>query len=162
MIGSRVGRYDIVARIGAGGMGEVYRARDTSLGRDVTVEPNVIFGPGVSIADGATIHAFSHLQGAEVGSGVSVGPFARLRPGTRLGKGAKIGNFVEVKNADFGEGLHGAPCESMMSSFRKCQNLRGFDERRERALAERRRQRGLDGAIGLQLAQLAQGGTHGR
>jgi bifunctional UDP-N-acetylglucosamine pyrophosphorylase/glucosamine-1-phosphate N-acetyltransferase len=82
----------------------VFFAWDTSLGRDVTVEPNVIFGPGVSIADGATIHAFSHLQGAEVSEGVSVGPFARLRPGTRLGKGAKIGNFVEVKNADFGDG----------------------------------------------------------
>jgi bifunctional UDP-N-acetylglucosamine pyrophosphorylase / glucosamine-1-phosphate N-acetyltransferase len=82
----------------------VFFAWDTALGRDVTVEPNVVFGPGVSVADGATIHAFCHLEGANVGEGVSVGPFARLRPGTNLGKGAKVGNFVEVKNAEFGEG----------------------------------------------------------
>ncbi|MEO7277691.1 MAG: NTP transferase domain-containing protein, partial [Sphingomicrobium sp.] len=37
----------------------VWLAFDTRLGRDVTVEPHVVFGPGVSIADGATIHAFS-------------------------------------------------------------------------------------------------------
>jgi bifunctional UDP-N-acetylglucosamine pyrophosphorylase/glucosamine-1-phosphate N-acetyltransferase len=82
----------------------VFFAWDTALGRDVTVEPNVVFGPGVSVADGATVHAFCHLEGAEVGEGVSVGPFARLRPGTKLGKGAKVGNFVEVKNAVMGEG----------------------------------------------------------
>jgi bifunctional UDP-N-acetylglucosamine pyrophosphorylase/glucosamine-1-phosphate N-acetyltransferase len=82
----------------------VFFAWDTALGRDVTIEPNVVFGPGVSVADGATIHAFCHLEGAQVGEGVSVGPFARLRPGTVLGKGAKIGNFVEVKNTELGEG----------------------------------------------------------
>ena len=82
----------------------VYFAWDTALGRDVTVEPNVVFGPGVSVADGAAIHAFCHLEGADIGEGVSVGPFARLRPGTRLGKGARVGNFVEVKNAVMGEG----------------------------------------------------------
>jgi bifunctional UDP-N-acetylglucosamine pyrophosphorylase/glucosamine-1-phosphate N-acetyltransferase len=82
----------------------VFFAWDTMLGRDVTVEPNVVFAPGVRVAEGATIHAFCHLEGASVGEGVSVGPFARLRPGTRLGKGAKVGNFVEVKNAEFGEG----------------------------------------------------------
>jgi len=82
----------------------VFFAWDTRLGRDVTVEPNVVFGPGVSVADGATIHAFCHIEGAAIGEGVSVGPFARLRPGTKLGKGAKVGNFVEVKNAELGEG----------------------------------------------------------
>ncbi|MGZ3234654.1 MAG: bifunctional UDP-N-acetylglucosamine diphosphorylase/glucosamine-1-phosphate N-acetyltransferase GlmU [Croceibacterium sp.] len=82
----------------------VFFAWDTRLGRDVTVEPNVVFGPGVSVADGATIHAFCHIEGSAIGEGVSVGPFARLRPGTRLGKGAKVGNFVEVKNAELGEG----------------------------------------------------------
>ena len=36
--GSRLGPYEVVAQIGAGGMGEVYRARDTKLGRDVAIK----------------------------------------------------------------------------------------------------------------------------
>jgi len=79
-------------------------AWDTALGRDVTIEPNVVFGPGVTVGDGATIHAFCHIHAAEIGEGVSVGPFARLRPGTKLAKNSKVGNFVEVKNAELGEG----------------------------------------------------------
>ncbi|GLK80601.1 bifunctional UDP-N-acetylglucosamine diphosphorylase/glucosamine-1-phosphate N-acetyltransferase GlmU [Methylopila turkensis] len=82
----------------------VFFSHDTKLGRDVTVEPNVVFGPGVVVEDGAVIHAFSHLEGAHVGRGVSVGPFARLRPGAKLGAKARVGNFVEVKNAAVGEG----------------------------------------------------------
>jgi bifunctional UDP-N-acetylglucosamine pyrophosphorylase/glucosamine-1-phosphate N-acetyltransferase len=82
----------------------VFFSHDTKLGRDVLVEPNVFFGTGVTVADNAVIHAFSHLEEASVGEGVSVGPFARLRPGTRMGKGSKIGNFCEAKNAEIGEG----------------------------------------------------------
>lgn len=82
----------------------VFFSHDTALGADVVVEPNVVFGPGVTVESGAVIHGFSHLEGAHVGPDVSVGPFARLRPGTTLGAGARIGNFVEVKNAAFGEG----------------------------------------------------------
>jgi bifunctional UDP-N-acetylglucosamine pyrophosphorylase/glucosamine-1-phosphate N-acetyltransferase len=82
----------------------VFFSWDTRIGRDVTVEPNVIFGPGVEVADDVVIHAFSHLQGASLASGTSVGPFARLRPGAVLQEGAKVGNFVEVKNAVLGEG----------------------------------------------------------
>lgn len=82
----------------------VFLSHDTRFGRDVVVEPNVVFGPGVSVGEGAVIHAFSHLEGAEVGEGVSVGPFARLRPGTKLATGSKVGNFCEVKNAAVGEG----------------------------------------------------------
>ena len=81
----------------------VWFSCDTILGRDVVVEPNVVFGPGVVIGDGATIHAFSHLEGAIVGEGVSVGPFARLRPGTHVADGARVGNFVEIKNSSIEE-----------------------------------------------------------
>ncbi|GLK42411.1 MULTISPECIES: bifunctional UDP-N-acetylglucosamine diphosphorylase/glucosamine-1-phosphate N-acetyltransferase GlmU [Novosphingobium] len=82
----------------------VFFAWDTKLGRDVTVEPNVVFGPGVSVADNVVIHAFSHLEGATLESGVAIGPYARLRPGAVLKAGSKIGNFVEMKNAVLGEG----------------------------------------------------------
>ncbi len=77
----------------------VFLCADTKFGRDVVIEPYVIFGEKVTVEDGAVIHAFSHLVGAHVGKGASVGPFARLRPGTRLGEGSRIGNFVEVKEA---------------------------------------------------------------
>ena len=82
----------------------VYLAADTKLGRDVIVEPNVVFGPGVVVEENAVIHAFCHLEGAHVGKGALVGPFARLRPGAKLGAKSKIGNFVEIKQADIGEG----------------------------------------------------------
>ena len=84
--------------------GTVWFAFDTRVGRDVVIEPNVFFGPGVSIGDRAVIRAHSHLTGASVEAGAEVGPFARLRPGARIGEGAKIGNFVEVKNAVFERG----------------------------------------------------------
>jgi bifunctional UDP-N-acetylglucosamine pyrophosphorylase/glucosamine-1-phosphate N-acetyltransferase len=82
----------------------VWFAYDTRLGRDVTVEPHVVFGPGVSVADGATIHAFSHIEGATIGAKASIGPFARIRPGTKLGERTKVGNFVELKKTEVGEG----------------------------------------------------------
>jgi len=82
----------------------VWFAYDTKLGRDVTVEPHVVFGPGVSVADGATIHAFSHIDGATIGVKASIGPFARIRPGTVLADRTKVGNFVELKKARIGEG----------------------------------------------------------
>jgi len=77
----------------------VYLAADTTFGSDVTIEPFVVIGPGVSIADGAVIHSFCHLVQASIGKNASVGPYARLRPGTSLGEGARIGNFVETKAA---------------------------------------------------------------
>src|SRR5450631_2837584 len=77
----------------------VFLCADTKFGKDVTIEPNVVFGPGVTVADGALIRSFSHLEGAHVGKGARVGPFARLRPGANLGADVHIGNFVEVKQA---------------------------------------------------------------
>lgn len=79
-------------------------SHDTELGQDVIVEPNVVFGPGASVESGATIRAFSHLEGCKVASGAVIGPYARLRPGADIGADAKIGNFVEVKNATFAAG----------------------------------------------------------
>jgi bifunctional UDP-N-acetylglucosamine pyrophosphorylase/glucosamine-1-phosphate N-acetyltransferase len=81
----------------------VHLSSDTKLGRDVVVEPFVVFGPGVIVEEGAVIRSFSHLEGATVGAGASVGPYARLRPGTKLGAGVRIGNFVETKAAEFGD-----------------------------------------------------------
>ena len=82
----------------------VWFAWDTQLGRDVLIEPNVFFGPGVSVADNVKIRGNCHIEGTAIGSGCEVGPFARLRPGTVLGEKAKIGNFVETKKAVLGEG----------------------------------------------------------
>src|SRR5262249_47804594 len=82
----------------------VVLSADTRLGRDVTVEPNVVFGPGVTVGEGARIRAFSYLEGAEIGADCFVGPFARLRPGAVLDTAVRIGNFVEVKAARIGRG----------------------------------------------------------
>ena len=82
----------------------VFLGHDTEIGQDAVIEPNVFFGPGVTIEGGAVIHAFSHVEGAFVSAGASVGPFARLRPGANLAARSKVGNFCEVKKAEIGEG----------------------------------------------------------
>ena len=82
----------------------VWFAHDTEIGRDCLIEPHVVFGPGVRIADGVTIRGFSHIEGATVASGAEIGPYARLRPGAEIGEKAKVGNFVEVKKAKLGPG----------------------------------------------------------
>jgi len=82
----------------------VWFAHDTRIGRDVRIEPNFFFGPGVTIADHATIHAFSQIEGASVGEHAEVGPYARLRPGAEMRAKSKVGNFVEMKKAVLGEG----------------------------------------------------------
>ena len=76
----------------------VWFSHDTVIGRDVTIEPNVFFGPRVVVEDDVTIHANCHIEGARLQRGAEIGPFARLRPGADLGPRSKIGNFVEVKN----------------------------------------------------------------
>lgn len=82
----------------------VYFSYDTIIGRDVVVEPNVFFGPGVKVEEDVTIKGFCHFEGATIGKGATVGPYARLRPKADVGAGAKIGNFVEVKKSKIGEG----------------------------------------------------------
>ena len=82
----------------------VYFAWDTEVAAGTTIEPHVVFGPGVRIAGPAKIRAFSHLEGAVVEAGAEIGPYARLRPGAGIGPKAKVGNFVEVKGVTMGEG----------------------------------------------------------
>jgi len=82
----------------------VFFSWDTRRGRDVRVEPNVILGPGVTVADRVKIRAFPHIEGASIASGAEVGPFARLRPGAVLEEGSKVGNFVEMKKTVLGKG----------------------------------------------------------
>jgi bifunctional UDP-N-acetylglucosamine pyrophosphorylase/glucosamine-1-phosphate N-acetyltransferase len=79
-------------------------AFDTRLGRDVVVEPHVVFGPGVSVGEGSRIRSFSYLEGATASQNATIGPFARLRPGTGLAQDVHIGNFVEVKASNIGPG----------------------------------------------------------
>jgi bifunctional UDP-N-acetylglucosamine pyrophosphorylase / glucosamine-1-phosphate N-acetyltransferase len=85
-------------------------------GRDVSIDVNCVFegrvmledgvaiGPNCVLKDatvkaGACLHAFCHLDGAEVGPRSRIGPYARLRPGAQLGTDVHVGNFVEVKNS---------------------------------------------------------------
>jgi bifunctional UDP-N-acetylglucosamine pyrophosphorylase/glucosamine-1-phosphate N-acetyltransferase len=82
----------------------VWFSFDTKIGRDVSIQPNVFFGPGVVVEDGVQVLANSHLTGARVRAGARVGPFARLRPGADIGADARVGNFVEVKNATLERG----------------------------------------------------------
>ena len=82
----------------------IWFSTDTVLGRDVVIEPHVVFGPGVTVADNVRIKSFSHLEGATVATKADIGPYARLRPGADVRQGAKIGNFVEVKKAVIEDG----------------------------------------------------------
>jgi bifunctional UDP-N-acetylglucosamine pyrophosphorylase/glucosamine-1-phosphate N-acetyltransferase len=82
----------------------VFLCADTRLGRDVVVEPHVVFGPGVTVANDVWIRSFSHIEGAEIAPGAIIGPFARLRPGAVLEADVHVGNFVEVKATRLGTG----------------------------------------------------------
>ncbi len=82
----------------------VWFSHDTVIGRDVTIQPNVFFGPDVVVEDGAEILANCHFEKARIGKAARVGPFARLRPGAKLGERVRVGNFVEVKNLEMQEG----------------------------------------------------------
>ena len=82
----------------------VHLCHDTKLGADVVLEPNIFIGPDVSVEDGVTIRAFSHLEGCVVKRGAVIGPYARLRPGTVIEPHAHVGNFVELKATTLGPG----------------------------------------------------------
>ncbi|MDE2198423.1 MAG: bifunctional UDP-N-acetylglucosamine diphosphorylase/glucosamine-1-phosphate N-acetyltransferase GlmU [Rhodospirillales bacterium] len=82
----------------------VFLCADTRFGTDVTIAPNVVFGPGVTVEEGVEIRAFCHLEGCTLERDAVIGPFARLRPGTVVGRAAHVGNFVELKAALLGDG----------------------------------------------------------
>lgn len=75
----------------------VHLSADTELAPGAEIEPYVVFGPDVRVAEGAIIQSFTHMEGASIGEGAQIGPYARLRPGSEIGEGAKLGNFVETK-----------------------------------------------------------------
>ena len=78
----------------------IFLSKDTSFGKNVTVEPYVVFGPKVKIGNNSHIKSFSHLEGTKIEKNVIVGPYARLREGTVLKENTKIGNFVETKKSN--------------------------------------------------------------
>lgn len=84
--------------------GTVYLWHDTNIGAGTIIEPNVVFGPKVTIAENVMIKAFSHIEESIIETGASIGPFARLRGGNTLAEKTKIGNFVELKNTKLGQG----------------------------------------------------------
>lgn len=82
----------------------VFLSSDTKIGRDAVIEPNVVFGPGVTVDEGARIRSFTYIEESHVGKDAIVGPFSRLRPGVQLGENVRVGNFVEIKNSTLDKG----------------------------------------------------------
>ena len=81
----------------------IFFSKDTEIGKNVTIEPYVVFGSKVKIGDNVTIKSFSHLEKCKIENKVDIGPYARLRPGTILKEGSKVGNFVEIKKSTLGK-----------------------------------------------------------
>ena len=82
----------------------VFFSKDTKIGKNVSIDPYVVFGQKVKIQNNVKIFSFSHIENVKIENNVSVGPYARLRPGTVLKSGSRIGNFVEVKKSTIGKG----------------------------------------------------------
>ena len=81
----------------------VFFSKDTKIGKNVSIEPYVVFGPKVKIGNNVMIKSFSHLEACKIENKVEIGPYARIRPKTILKEGSKIGNFVEVKKSTVGQ-----------------------------------------------------------
>ena len=81
----------------------IYFSIDTKIGKNVTIEPYVVFGTKVKIGNNVTIKSFSHLENCKVENKVEIGPYARIRPGVLLKEGSKVGNFVEIKKSTLGK-----------------------------------------------------------
>jgi bifunctional UDP-N-acetylglucosamine pyrophosphorylase/glucosamine-1-phosphate N-acetyltransferase len=81
----------------------IFFSKDTKIGKNVLIEPYVVFGPKVKIGNNVIIKSFSHLEECKIENKVEIGPYARIRPKTVLKEGSKIGNFVEVKKSIVGK-----------------------------------------------------------
>jgi UDP-N-acetylglucosamine diphosphorylase/glucosamine-1-phosphate N-acetyltransferase len=81
----------------------IFFSNDTKIGKNVTIEPYVVIGSKVKIANNVIVKSFSHLESCTIESKVEIGPYARIRPNTILKEGSKIGNFVEVKKSTVGK-----------------------------------------------------------
>ena len=81
----------------------IYFSKDTKIGKNVIIEPYVVFGPKVKIGNNVIIKSFSHLENCRIENKVDIGPYARIRPGTILKEGSKVGNFVEIKKSIIGK-----------------------------------------------------------
>ncbi len=81
----------------------IFFSKDTKIGKNVTVEPYVVFGPKVKVGNNVTIKSFSHLENCKIENRSEVGPYARIRPGAILKEGSKVGNFVEIKKSTIGK-----------------------------------------------------------
>ena len=81
----------------------IYLSKDIKIGKNVTIEPYVVFGSKVKIGNNVLIRSFSHLENCIVKDKVEIGPYARIRPNTVLEKGSKVGNFVEIKKSKIGK-----------------------------------------------------------
>jgi len=81
----------------------IYFSKDTKIGKNVTIEPYVVFGSKVKIGNNVIIKSFSHLENCRVENKVDIGPYARIRPGVILKEGSKVGNFVEIKKSIIGK-----------------------------------------------------------
>tara|TARA_Y100001936_G_C15612170_1_gene427206 strand:- start:37 stop:591 length:555 start_codon:yes stop_codon:yes gene_type:complete len=80
----------------------IFFSKDTKIGKNVTIEPYVVFGSKVKIGNNVTIKSFSHLESCKIENKVEIGPYARIRPDTILKEGSKVGNFVEIKKSTLG------------------------------------------------------------
>tara|TARA_Y100000996_G_scaffold387497_1_gene346335 strand:- start:732 stop:1343 length:612 start_codon:yes stop_codon:yes gene_type:complete len=81
----------------------IFFSKETKIGKNVSIEPYVVFIGKVILKNNIVVKSFSHLEDVKVENKVSIGPYARLRPGSILSTGVKVGNFVEVKKSKIGK-----------------------------------------------------------
>tara|TARA_A100001011_G_scaffold358093_1_gene403541 strand:+ start:78 stop:698 length:621 start_codon:yes stop_codon:yes gene_type:complete len=81
----------------------IFFSKDTKIGKNVSIDPYVVFGPKVKIGNNVKIKSFSHLEACTIENKVEIGPYARIRPETILKEGSRIGNFVELKKSIIGK-----------------------------------------------------------